>query len=205
MSRISDPDGSIFLQKDSVAADIDRSHVPSLRPRLFRVSRVNSGVSVFTTLPLGANSLRKCLPSCNSRLPEFLKLLHPTGHVGRNSYVTISMNEKVSSELVALGSKHKDPKTLLGYIEPSSMSLMAGALSIGSAVASSRKRKSCGAFDSLSDSDSSVAELLPLNHEEHLSGSSSSSSSSSINVSSRSANRPNLPAVNNVYNFSFGN
>ena len=80
----------------------------------------------------------------------------------------------------------------------------AGALSIGSAVASSRKRKSCGAFDSLSDSDSSVVELLPLNHEEHLSGS-SSSSSSSINVSSRSANRPNLPAVNNVYNSSFGN
>ena len=113
---------------------------------------------------------------------------------------------KVSSELVALGSKHKDPKTLLGYIEPSSMSLIAGALSIGSAVASSRKRKSWGAFDSLSDSDSSVAELLPLNHEEHLSGSSSSSSSSSsINVSSRFANRPNLPAVNNVYNFSFGN
>ena len=29
---------------------------------------------------------------------------------------------------MALGSKHKDPKTLLGYIEPSSMSLMAGKL-----------------------------------------------------------------------------
>ena len=86
---------------------------------------------------------------------------------------------------MALGSKHKDPKTLLGCIEPSSMSLMAGALSVGSAVATNRIRKSCVAFDSISDSDSSAAEPISLNHEEGVSGSSSSSaSSSSINSSS---------------------
>ena len=53
-----------------------------------------------------------------------LQLYRPTAHVGRNSFVSISMNEKVSSELVAIGWKHKDPKTLMGYIEPSSMRKM---------------------------------------------------------------------------------
>ena len=107
---------------------------------------------------------------------------------------------------MALGSKHKDPKTLLGYIEPSSTSSIAGALSVGSTVATNRKRKSCFAFDSISDSDSSVAEPISINHEEHVSGSSSSStSSSSIDSSSKSASLPNLIAVNNVYKFSFGN
>ena len=89
---------------------------------------------------------------------------------------------------MVLGSEHKEPKTLLGYIEPSSMSLMVGTLSIGSAVATNRKRKSCVAFDSISDSDSSATEPITLNHEEHVSGlSSSSSSSSGINSSSKSA------------------
>ena len=85
------------------------------------------------------------------------------------------------------------------------MSLMAGALSIGSAVATNRKRKNCVAFDSISDSDSSATESVSLNHEEHVSGSSSSSSSSSsVNSSSKSASLPNLPAVNDVYKFGFG-
>ena len=106
---------------------------------------------------------------------------------------------------MALGSKHEDPKTLLGYIEPSSMSLMAGALSIGSAVATNRKRKSCVVIYSLSDFASPATEPVSLNHVEHVSGSSSSSSSSSsINSSSKSASRPNLSAVNYVYNFRFG-
>ena len=105
---------------------------------------------------------------------------------------------------MALGSKQKDPKTLLGYIEPSSMSLVAGALSISSAVATNRKRRSCVAYASLSDSDSdsSVTEPVYPNHEECVS---TSSSSFSINSSSKSASRPNLPAANNDYNFSFGN
>ena len=107
---------------------------------------------------------------------------------------------------MALGSKHKDPKTLLGYIEPSSMSLMAGSLCIGSSVATNVKQKSCVAFHSISYTDSSATERISLNRKEHLSGLSSSSSSSSfrINLSSKSASLTNLPAVNNVYKFSFG-
>ena len=81
---------------------------------------------------------------------------------------------------------------------------MAWALSIGSAVATDRKRKSFVAFDSICDSDSSATEPISLNHEEHVSGL-SSSSSSSIDSSSKSASLPNLPAMNIVYKISFGN
>ena len=86
------------------------------------------------------------------------------------------------------------------------MSLMAGALCIGSSVATNVNQKSCVAFHSISYTDSSAIERISLNRKEHLSGLSSSSSSSfRINLSSKSASLTNLPAVNNVYKFSFGN
>ena len=77
------------------------------------VAHVASGFSLlgalFVTLLcvlLGINPLRHCLPSVNARLSDALKLLHPTGHSGRKTFVSVAINEKVPPEIVAVGSMH---------------------------------------------------------------------------------------------------
>ena len=62
------------------------------------------------------------ISSVNSWLPEFLQLVHATGHSGRKSLVTIAYNSNVSAEVVALASHHKDQKALMGSQGPSTFS-----------------------------------------------------------------------------------
>ena len=98
------------------------------RPRAFRALTTRGINRYFTRQPLGVNSMRSCLPTVNSRLPDSLKLLHPIGHSGRKTFVSVAINEKVAPEIVCLASKHKDAKTLVGYIAPSPLSLMSASL-----------------------------------------------------------------------------
>ena len=65
----------------------------------------------------------------NSRLPEYLQLLNPTGHTPRRSMISIAVNAKVESVVVALATKHKDPK-LLGYVEAAPECVMAAGLAV---------------------------------------------------------------------------
>lgn len=70
-------------------------------------------------------------------MPEALQLPKITGRVGRMSFNTHSMNSGVSAESTSLASKHRDPKTMLGYVVPDEGLLMQAALGIGNAVKNS--------------------------------------------------------------------
>ena len=67
-------------------------------------------------------------------MPEALQLKKISGRVGRMSFSTHAMNNGVSAETTSLASKHKDPKTMLGYVVPDEGLLMQAALGIGIAV-----------------------------------------------------------------------
>ena len=113
---------------------------PFLPLRFFRSVCTRGCNKAFTLGPLGYNSMRVCLDAVNCRLPEYLRLDHATGHSGRKSLVTIACNSNVSAEVVAIASHHKDPKTLMGYIAPSTLTMMTAGLAVGSAAAESRRR-----------------------------------------------------------------
>jgi len=49
--------------------------------------------------------------------------MHPTGHTGRVTLSSIAMNNNVGSVEVAASTKHRDPKSLLGYIRKDDSSL----------------------------------------------------------------------------------
>jgi hypothetical protein len=88
-----------------------------------------------TTYKLGIREMRKCVVRVNERLPEEHQLTKPTGHSGRTTLVTVAVNEGgVDPTMVAQASKHRDPKTCMGYIRPDEGTLMAAALGVGRAV-----------------------------------------------------------------------
>ena len=84
--------------------------------------------------------MRDSIGKVNSRVPEYLQLKNPTGHTPRKSMITIAVNAKVDPVVVALATKHKDPKSFLGYIEAAPESVMAAGLAVAVAAKSSRCR-----------------------------------------------------------------
>ncbi|KAJ1407527.1 hypothetical protein B484DRAFT_436464, partial [Ochromonadaceae sp. CCMP2298] len=87
---------------------------------------------VFCSSKCGINELQKMPERINQKLPEELRLKrHGTGHSGRHAYVSGGMNSGATAAVVALGSKHKDPKCLQGYIKADHKLLAGGALAIG--------------------------------------------------------------------------
>ena len=99
--------------------------------------------------------------------------------------ITVAVNAKVDPVVVALATKHNDPKSFLGYIEASPQSVMAAGLAIAIAVAaaakSSRRRSrfvagidldlpsddfGVDSSSSLSSSSSSLAVCLPVSHDQ---------------------------------------
>ncbi|KAJ1394749.1 hypothetical protein B484DRAFT_407796 [Ochromonadaceae sp. CCMP2298] len=88
-----------------------------------------------TTYKLGIKEMRKCVVRVNERLSEEHQLAKPTGHAGRATLVTVAVNEGgVDPTLVAQASKHRNPKTCMGYIRPDEGTLMAAAIGVGRAV-----------------------------------------------------------------------
>lgn len=71
------------------------------------------------------------LQKVNMRLPENLRLKKVSSRVGRTSFATLAMNNNASAEVTSLASKHKDPKTMLGYVRPDEGLLMQAALIVG--------------------------------------------------------------------------
>ena len=47
------------------------------------------------------------------------------------TFATLAMNNGASAEATSLATKHRDPKTLLGYVAPNQTLLMQAALTIG--------------------------------------------------------------------------
>ena len=60
--------------------------------------------------------------------------MHPTGHTGRVTLSSIAMNNNVGSVEVEAATKHRDPKSLLGYIRKDDSSLGAAALGVSNAM-----------------------------------------------------------------------
>ena len=83
---------------------------------------------------LGIHSIRDFTRLVNERLPAHLQLFKPTGHSGRVTLSSIAMNNNVGSVEVAAATKHRDPKSLLGYIRKDDSSLGAAALGVSNAV-----------------------------------------------------------------------
>ena len=92
----------------------------------------------------------------NKRIPKELQMTHPTGHSGRHSFCSISMNAEGSDAVAtAIGSGHRDPKSLAGYIVPSRDLKTKAAITIGKATmdVSERTAGKKRALDGFIDSD----------------------------------------------------
>lgn len=79
----------------------------------------------------------------NDRLPEHLQLKRATGHSGRHTFASVSMNAESGGDAIAtaVGTGHRDPKSLQSYVKPSAELKMKAARSIGKATASSSSSK----------------------------------------------------------------
>ena len=132
MHRIPDPTGSIH---DALQIENAARNLPVSEPlRLWRALTTNRSNRVFTSRPLGENSMREQIGKCNLRIPLDLQVENPTGHSGRKTFCSVSVNNNVSALVVAQATKHKDPKTLMGYVSVSDNSLMEASLAISSAA-----------------------------------------------------------------------
>lgn len=104
---------------------------PSLR---FMRALTSRGNRTLTCNPLGINEVRLCAGRVNDRLPPDVKISHITGHSGRHTLGSIAMNSNAGEVLTAAATKHKDPKTLTGYVAKQPAVLMGAALHVGAAV-----------------------------------------------------------------------
>lgn len=79
------------------------------------------------------------------RLPTELQLTKISGKTGRTTFSSLAMNNGQSAEATSVATKHRDPKTLLGYVAADEGLLMAAARGIGAAVIkSAEKNKKAG-------------------------------------------------------------
>jgi len=122
----------IRLLPDPQGSERERERVgdPGIQAlALFRAVKT-LGLYEFTKSPLGVNTLRGCIQKVNARLPKEFQISKCTGHSGRMTMVTTSVNEGVDPTIVALASKHRDPSTLKGYIKPNTSTMMSAARAI---------------------------------------------------------------------------
>ena len=86
--------------------------------------------------PFGYNEIMKIPQKVNLRLSKENQIDDKaTGKVGRMTFSSRTMNDtKVGGETAAAATKHKDPKTLMGYVDADKGLLMETAFEIGKAV-----------------------------------------------------------------------
>ena len=92
---IPDPTGSIHdaLQIENAARNLVVSNLVLLWPDL----TTNQSNHVFTSRPLGENSMREQIGKCNLRIPLELQVENPTGHSGRKTFCSVTLNNNVSA------------------------------------------------------------------------------------------------------------
>ena len=144
-------------------------------PSLFRALTSKGEVRTLTCNSLGIHSIRDFTRLVNERLPAHLQLFKPTGHSGRVTLSSIAMNNNVGSVEVAVATKHRDPKSLLGYIRKDDSSLGAAALGVSNAVKKRGRDLSIAAVEFDTDPDegnenlhSSSASILNTNVNNNL-------------------------------------
>ena len=70
----------------------------------------------------------------NARLPEDVRLKNCSSRTGRVTFASNAMNNGAGAEATSVATKHRDPKTLLGYVAADDRLLMEAALTIGNII-----------------------------------------------------------------------
>jgi len=88
------------------------------------------------------NEVKKVAGRLNDRLPAHLQLKNATGHTGRRTFASVAMNSEGGDALAtAIATGHRDPKSLMTYVTPSSGLKMKAARDVGKATSSSSSVK----------------------------------------------------------------
>lgn len=107
---------------------------------------------------VGVNKVRQAMKDLNARLPVHLQMTKATGHSGRHTFASVSMNASGGDVFAtSVGTGHRDPKSLQTYVKPSAELKMKAARSIGQATASSSKKRTADEAE-LDDTDSTDEE-----------------------------------------------
>jgi len=105
-------------------------------PKLLRALTPKGLNRTLTCFPLGIGigKIRDLTRLVNERLPTELQLTNPSVHTGRVSLSSIAINNNIGSIKVAAATKHKDPKSLLGYIRKDDGVLGCAALGVAEVI-----------------------------------------------------------------------
>ena len=118
---------------------------------------------------LSYNEIMKIPERVNQMLPENVQTkTWATGKLGRMTFSTLAMNATdVGGEATSMATKHRDPKTLLGYVGSDNALLMRAAQGIGSAMKNSSKDFLLAGVDiSDSQNETSKSTTLTINDED---------------------------------------
>lgn len=72
-----------------------------------------------------------------------------SGKTGRVTFTTLAMNNGVSAESTSIATKHRDPKTMLGYVAADEQLMMQAAKGIGKAMKGSSSNSTIAGVDFL--------------------------------------------------------
>jgi hypothetical protein len=62
-----------------------------------------------------------------------------TGKTARMTFTTLAVNNGVENLITAAATKHRDPKTMMGYVKPNVQTFTGAAIGIGSALKKQRR------------------------------------------------------------------
>lgn len=97
------------------------------------------GKRVLTIHPLGLNQIKNILEDMNSYLPKEIQWdTVAKGKAGRQSFTTLCVNNSVPDSITTIATKHRDPKSMRGYVEIDDGTLAKACNSIGSIIKKSR-------------------------------------------------------------------
>ena len=136
-------------------------------PKLFRALTPKGLNRTLTCFPLEIGKIRDLTRLVNERLPTELQLTNPSGHSGRVSLSSIAINNNVGSIEVAAATKHKDPKSLLGYVRKDDGVLGSAALGVAEAIKKRGRDFSIAEVEFDTDEDNeepNVADKLIMNN-----------------------------------------
>ena len=103
-------------------------------------SRGDISSRTLTRLPLGINLIKCFTDNMKALLPPTLQWEgKATGKTARMTFTTLAVNNGVENLITAAATKHRDPKTMMGYVKPNVQTFTGAAIGIGSALKKQRR------------------------------------------------------------------
>lgn len=122
-----------------VTIDKNKEQLRTSNFSLYRGVTNSSIQPKFSSQNLGLNTMRDTFKFFNNLLPNSLKVERPTGHSGRRTMATIAVNNSCNPTVVALATKHRDPKTLKHYVKPNDNLQSAAGLLVSESIGKKRQ------------------------------------------------------------------